>query len=425
MIRDIFGFLKDAILLIFKGGALYWAWLLSLGALFLVGVYFWVQQIIHGLSVTNLTDEVPWGAYIANFTYVVGMIDAAVMVMIPAYLYGMQSMRKIVLLSLNLGLAAVIMALLFVSVDIGAPDKNWHMMPGLGWLRWPGSMLAWDVVVLLGWFIINAFLVAVLLFRRWAGLTHPDEPAPRWWVRTMYWSIFWAVGLHVVTAFLYSWIGARSFWNSAVVAPRFIASAFVAGPAFFVIALYAIRRFTERDIPEDVFLFFKRLLAVTMAINLFLFGSELFVELFSTAFHRAHAVYLFFGLHGHDMLVPFIWTAIGFNVVALVVFVSPLGRQPAWMILACALAVVGVWTEKGMGIVVPGFVPGTLGEMVEYFPSVAEFFICAAIYALGGIVFTILVRVTYPIELGIVRKKGTPVIDTTRSGAAAPAEAVA
>jgi len=415
LVRDFVRFIFDTVPLIFKGNLLYWVWLLGLGAIFGVGVVAYFYQLFEGLVVTNMNDQIVWGAYIANFSFVVGLIDAAVLVMIPAYLYAVEEMKKVLILSLHLAMAAAVMALMFVLVDIGRPDKAWHMAPGLGWLRFPGSMLAWDTMVLNGWLTINALLVTAYVFMVWRGQT----PDPRRWFRIMLFSIVFAVGLHVVTAFLYSWIGARPYWNSAVLAPRFIASAFVAGPAFFVLALLAIRHYARWDVPDSVITMLRRILAVTMTINLFLFGSEFFTEMASTGTHRVHAVYLYFGLHGHDLLVPFIWSAIAMNLVGWVIFLTPsLARRPSVLSLGCILSIVGIWTEKGMGIVVPGFVPGPLGEMTEYIPSAIETVVCAGIWALGGLILTVLVRMTYPVVQGDVVKGSAPAERRVPDGAA-------
>ena len=36
------------------------------------------------------------------------------------------------------------------------------------------------------------------------------------------------------------------------------------------------------------------------------------------------------------------------------------------------LSIVGIWIEKGMGLIVPAFVPTPLGEIVEYVPTLHE-----------------------------------------------------
>ena len=94
----------------------------------------------------------------------------------------------------------------------------------------------------------------------------------------------------------------------------------------------------------------------------------------------AWAQYLFFGSHGHNGLVPWIWTAIAMNLVGTVLFFMPAALERGSIrILACLLCIVGIWIEKGMGLIIPGFIPSTLHEIVEYSPSLIEWKVTAGI----------------------------------------------
>ena len=211
----------------------------------------------------------------------------------------------------------------------------------------------------------------------------------------------WAVALHIVTAFLYVWLSARPFWHSAAHAPRFLTSAFVAGPSFFILSLWAIRRYAGVEVRFEAIETLRRILAVAMVANIFLLLAEVFTELFSTSVHGESMSYLFFGLEGHHMLVPYMWTAQALNFSACVIFVVPrLGRRVPLLLLACAMAVVGVWIEKGMGMVIPGFIPGPLGQIVEYTPSAVEIAVSAGVWALSLAVYTLLIKVGVPMAEG-------------------------
>ena len=50
-----------------------------------------------------------------------------------------------------------------------------------------------------------------------------------------------------MTAFLYSGLAARPFWMTAILAPRFLASAFAAGPALLILLILVLRRTTGYD----------------------------------------------------------------------------------------------------------------------------------------------------------------------------------
>ena len=400
-VRTFFELLHAMLRLATRGPALYWAWLGLLALVVGIGVYAYVLQLRDGFAVTAMTDQVPWGAYIANFTFAVGVIDASVILIIPGLLFDRRELRPLIYLGLFLALAGVVLALLFVVVDIGRPDRAWHLLPAAlgGWLTWPRSMLAWDVVVLNGWLVINAAILLRFFWQRF----HARPLTLTEWRPALLFASVWAVGLHVVTAFLYTWLSARPFWHSAAHVPRFLTSAFVAGPSFFVISLAVIRRFEPVEVTSAALDSLRRILGLAMVCDLFLVAAEAFTDLFSTSAHRVHMQYLYVGLHGHDELVPYIWTALAMNVTACVIFVVPrLGRRTPLLLTACVLAVIGVWVEKGMGMVIPGFVPGPLGNIVEYSPSPVEIAVCAGVWAVGVLVYTLLLKVGIPLARGEV-----------------------
>lgn len=383
-------FLLQALRVATDGGLPFYAWMTALTAVFLVGVNAWAHQTADGLALTAMSDHVSWGMYIGNFTYGVGLAAGAVMMVIPAYLYKDKAMHDVVIVGEILAIAAIVVSLAFVNADLGRIDRIWHLAPVVGRFHWPVSMLTWDVVVLAGYLLINLHVVGYLLYARFLG----RPPDARWYVPFVFLSIVWAVSIHTVTAFLYSGLGGRPFWNTAILAPRFIVSAFVTGPAFIVLALQVVRRLTRFHVGDGPIDTLVGVLRVTVLGNLFLLGSEVFTELYAGGTHTASARYLYFGLHGHHALVPWIWTAIGFNVIAGVLLLSSSTRRQLLRVdVACVLALAGVWIEKGIGLIVPGFVPSSLHELVEYLPNQLEWKVTLGVWALGLMVFTIGLKV--------------------------------
>ncbi len=380
------GFLWRALGVATDGSLAFYVWMILLTAACLVGVNAWAWQVVEGMGVTAMTDHVSWGIYIGNFTYAVGLAAGAVMMVIPAYLYKDKAMHDVVIVGEILAISAIVVAIAFVSVDIGRPDHLWHMFPGLGRFNFPISMLTWDVIVLTGYLLMNLHVVGYLLYMRYLGRS-PDR---RWYVPFVLLSIVWAVSIHTVTAFLYSGLGGRPFWNTAILAPRFIASAFVTGPAFIVLALQIAQRVANAKVDPHAIATLVRILRVTVLVNLFLVGAEVFNEFYTGGSHVAAAQYLYFGLHGHNELVPWIWTAIAFNVTSAVLLLRSSTRTALWRVdLACVLALVGVWVEKGMGLIIPGFVPSTLHEIVPYWPNLVEWKVSVGVWSLGLILFTL------------------------------------
>ncbi|MFO0757718.1 MAG: NrfD/PsrC family molybdoenzyme membrane anchor subunit [Byssovorax sp.] len=383
-----------------KGSREYYLWLAFLMAWIALGVAAYVHQLNVGLSATNMIDQVPWGAYIANFTYLVGMAAAAVMLVIPAYVYHDHALHDVVVLGELLAVAVLTMCLMFVMVDIGRPDRAWHLIPVIGRFNWPISMLSWDVIVLNGYLVLNFYITTYLLYTKFCG----KQPERKKYVPFVFLAIGWAVSIHTVTAFLYSGMGSRPHWNAAILAPRFLASAFAAGPSLMIVALSIIRDKLGFPVKDEALNRLRQIVAVTMLINLFFFFSEIFTELYSFKHHAASMRYLLFGLHGHNKLVPYIWGAIVLDVFAAIVFTTKrLYANKNILRIACGAAVLGVWVEKGMGLVIPGFVPSPLGEVVDYTPSFTEFCVSAAIWATGALIYTLLLKAAVPIELGKLR----------------------
>jgi molybdopterin-containing oxidoreductase family membrane subunit len=390
-------FLWKAARVAVDGGLLFYAWMTALTAVWLVGVNAWTWQLVEGQGVTAMTDHVSWGMYIGNFTYAVGIAAGAVMMVIPAYLYGDEDMHDVVIVGEVLAIAAIAVALSFVNVDLGRVDRIWHMMPIIGRFNWPISMLTWDVVVLSGYALINLHVVGYLLYCRFLGV----QPDKRWYLPFVLLSVVWAVSIHTVTAFLYSGLGGRPFWNTAILAPRFIVSAFVTGPAFIVLALQVLRHIVGFQFGDGAFRTLLAILKVTMLVNLFLLGSELFTLFYTGGAHSASATYLWFGLHGKAALVPWIWTSLALDVFAAIVFLWSRPDRRTWLLLvACAAALLGIWIEKGLGLIVPGFVPSTLHEVVEYLPNQVEWKISLGIWAMGLMIYTVGIKVALAVFSG-------------------------
>jgi molybdopterin-containing oxidoreductase family membrane subunit len=397
-------FTRDGLRAMLRGSPRYRAWLLLLLAIVAVGVYSYALQLRDGLVVTGMSDQVSWGFYIANFAFLVGIAAGAVLLVIPAYVFHRADVKTVVLLGEGLAVAAVIGAMLFVTVDLGRPDRFWHLIPMIGNLNFPTSMLAWDVLVLTTYLGLNLAIPLYVHYCHYQG----REPVLRAYFPVVVLSIFVAISIHTVTAFLFSANAARPLWNNALLGPRFIATAFVSGPALIILVLQAIRRWTAYPVPQSVLDMLALIMTFALQISLFFVGAELFTDFYNETAHAASMRYLYFGLEGLGALRPWIWTALALNVIAVVILsIHALRRRTLTLNIACVLAFVGIWIEKGMGLVVPGFIPTPLGEVFEYTPTWVELGVTLGIWALCALIFTLLARASIAIELGEVGSRRT------------------
>jgi Ni/Fe-hydrogenase subunit HybB-like protein len=390
-------FFKKTVNMVFFGTKVYYLWCAFLLTIIGVGVSFYLRQLDAGLIVTNMRDQVSWGLYIGNFTYLVGVAAAAVLLVIPAYIYHFDPIKEIVVLGELLAASAIIMALMFVLADLGRPDRFWHILPFIGILSFPNSLLAWDVLVLNGYLVLNTIVPIYILVKSYFG----KEPSKKFVIPLVLLSIPWAVGIHTVTAFLYNGLAARPFWNASILAPRFLASAFCSGPAMAMIIFQILRKTAGMKIKNEALFKLAELMAYAMFINLFLLGAEIFKEYYSGTIHLAPMEYLIEGLHGHHTLVPWIWSAFFMNVTAFLIFLIPKTRENLVTLnIGSLFIIVGVWIEKGMGLIVPGFIPDPLGEIYDYLPNIAEVSISLGIWAFGLLIFTLFMRIAIPIQRG-------------------------
>ncbi|MFZ7127108.1 MAG: sulfate reduction electron transfer complex DsrMKJOP subunit DsrP [Desulfobacterales bacterium] len=373
-----------------KGSKKYYAWLVALLGLIGVGFGVYLWQLQFGLGITGLSRDVSWGFYIAQLTYMVGVAAGGVMVVLPYYLHDYKAFGRITVLGEFLAIAALVVCLLSVVVDLGQPYRILNV-----WIHFsPRSVLFWDTIVLNGYLFLNLVVGWNVLQAERNGTHYPQ------WVKPLiYISIPWAISIHTVTAFLYCGLPGRGFWLTAILAPRFLASAFAAGPSLLILLCLLIRRVSDFDPGREQIQSLAKIVTYAIIANLFFFGCELFVAFYSQIpEHMTHIQYLFTGLHGHGILVPWMWSSMILMVVAMVMLLIPACRRNEGVLaIACALLFIGTWIDKGLGLISAGFVPNPLHEVNEYFPTFPEVLITIGVYAIGALVLTIF----YKMAIGV------------------------
>ncbi|MCH8842039.1 MAG: polysulfide reductase NrfD [SAR324 cluster bacterium] len=394
-------FCRDCLKLVFRGGRSYWIWNGGLLFMAIAGLGGYTHQLIEGLAVTHMSDQVNWGLYISNFIFMGGVSAASLVLVVAAFLYRQPEAAQSVTLGLGIAIAAAVMCGLFITVDLGRPDRLWHIVPFLGELSFPYSMLAWDAVVLNTYIPFTLGLAIYILFLKYNN----REPATRGALFVLgNAAILFAISMLTVEAFLLSGHVARPLWNTAVLVPRFVVAAFAASSAIIILVLRLLDRFTERKEKSAEIGILVGVLKVAVLINLFLIAVEFFTHFYHPTDHSASAIYLYFGLDGRTMLVPWTWTSLAFGVIAVIILFNPrLRGRRAWLNLACVLTVMEIWIEKSMGLLIPGFIPTPLGEIFEYLPSPIEILVSLGVLAIGMLIFTLIAKIAIHIELGHTR----------------------
>jgi Ni/Fe-hydrogenase subunit HybB-like protein len=373
------------------GSRRYWIWVFALCVVIGAGFLAYLRQLEYGLGITGLSRDVTWGLYIAQFTFLVGIAASAVTVVLPYYLHDYRAFGKITILGEFLAIAAVAMCMLFIFADMGQPTRvaNVLLHPA------PGSMMFWDMIALTGYFFLNAAIALITL-----SAERKSVPPPVWIRSVILTSIPWAISIHTVTAFLYNGLPGRSFWLTAILAPRFLASAFAAGPALLILLCLIMRRLTSFDAGREPIQRLALIVTYAMIIHMFFILMEVFTVFYSgIPEHMEHFEYLFVGLNGHASLVPWMWASSLLGIVGVALLLVPHTRKSEKALVpACLAVILSLWIDKGIGLIMGGFVPSPLRSVAEYVPTLPEIAIALGIWAVGFLMVTVFYKITLSVR---------------------------
>lgn len=398
-------FITDYVQYVLKGGTKFYAWMGSLGVLILGMLYVFYLQNTDGLIVTGMTSQIHDGLYFANLVFLVGVAAGAVTIVFPAYGYHHEGMHKVAVLGEMLAITAVIMVMMFVFAHMGRPDRLWHMVPPWGIYSF-SSMLGWDVMVLNGYLILNIVCGFYYLWCKYTG----NPINKKWFIPVVWIAIVWALSIHTVTAFLISTMPSRPMWHHSMMPIRFITTAFAAGPALIILIFLIIRNNTKFWVDDSAIKLLTTIVTWCLGLAIFLTFSEVVVELYARTEHANGLFYLMFGLHGLTKLVPYFWSSVVLMIGAFILFLTPSFRNDFKKLpIACVMAFAGIWIEKGMGLIVPGFIPTPIGEVTEYYPTFVEVLLTLGIWAFGFFILTILLKGAIGILLGEIKYGGQAV----------------
>jgi len=378
------------------GNRKYWTWIFCLLIVIGLGFFTYLRQLGYGLGITGMSRDVTWGLYIAQFTFFVGVAASAVMVVLPYYLHNYKAFGKITILGEFLAISAVIMCMLFIFVDMGQPARVFNMVL----YPTPSSPMFWDFISLGGYLLLNAVIALITLSAEQKGIA-----PPKWIKPVIILSIPWAVSIHTVTAFLYSGLPGRSFWLTAILAPRFLASAFASGPSLLILLCLAIRKLTRYDVGKEAVQKLAVIVTYGMILNIFFLLMEVFTAFYSRIpAHMEHFQYLFVGLEGHDALVPWMWTSAVLALISLALLIVPRTRKNEKILpVTCGIVFLSLWIDKGLGLIVGGFIPSPLGVVAEYTPTFPEISITLGIWALGFLMITVFYKIALSVREGFAR----------------------
>ena len=374
------------------GNQKYWGWLIFLLILMGIGFACYLYQFKVGLKITGMSRDVSWGFYIGQLTYFVGVAAGGVMVVLPYYLHDYKAFGRITILGEFLAVASVVMCGLFVMVDLGNLPRMINIMiyPN------PTSILFWDMIVLNVYMLLNIVIGWNVLSAERKGI-----PYQKWVKVLIYISIPWAFSIHTVTAFLYAGIPGRHFWLTAIMAARFLSSAFASGPALLILLCLIVRKVSKFDPGKEQIRTLGGIVTYAFILNMFFLLLEVFTAFYSQIPGHMHSfIYLFSGLEGHgSVLAPWMWASVAFAVVALVLLIVPATRRREDILaVGCAAVIVSTWIDKGFGLVIGGFIPNPFDRVFEYWPTVPEVLISVGVWATGFFILSVLYKIVVSVK---------------------------
>ncbi len=373
------------------GGKGYWIWIIFLAAGVGAGLWAYLYQLHEGLWLTGMSRNVSWGFYISQFTFLVGVAASVLMVVLPLYLHDFKAFAPITALAQFLTVGTLAMSLLFIFSDVGMPMRilNVPLNPT------PGSMLFYDTIFLPGFMLLNLVIGWTAV-----GAEKRETPLPGWIKGLIYVSFPWAIIMHTVTAFIYAGTPGRGFWMTAIMAPRFLTTAFAAGTALLIIISMVLKTLTRFDAGEKALSKLVTLLLYSLIIDAFFLAVEYFTAFYShvPAYSETFR-YLFFGIDGNNAFVPWFWS-MNLTLLAAILLLAIPGVRASRSRLAAAsiIALAGLWIDKGFLLVPAAFIPNVFGRIMEYPPSWVELTVSFGIYCLGTLMITAFYKVAIVVK---------------------------
>lgn len=367
-----------------KGSKRYYGWIAFLLVLIGIGSMAYLNQLMVGMKITGMSRDVSWGFYISQFTYLVGLAASGVMIVLPNYFHSYKTNKHMVIFGEFMAIAACIMCMLFIAVDVGQPTRMLNVMLH----PTPNSILFWDMTVLIGYLSLNLLVGWTCLQADRANLPHP-----KWLKPFIYVSILWAFSIHTVTAFLYQGLPGRHYWLTAILAARFLASAFCSGPAILLLVMMVTEKFTTFKMAKNALTTLVKIIMYAMCVNMFFFLLEIFTSFYSNIPGHMHPILYLFE-HAPTGLVALMWTFIAFATISITMLVTPRFRNNLKLLpYTLVILVIATWIDKGLGLLIGGFNPTPFETFSTYWPTGKELLVSMMVYSIGALIVTVLFKI--------------------------------
>ncbi len=383
-------------------------WVAILLFLCAAGGYFIIERLVVGLETTNLSSITPWGAWIAFYIFFDGLSAGSYLLSSLIYVFGMHQFERVGKMALFTAVVCMMVALIFVLMDLGRPDRFINAM-----LYWNIlSVLAWEIhfyVVYITLLVVELYIamredlvrlrpsstirgkIARLLTFKNSTINRETKQRDHKWMKILgIIGIPLAIlGVHGGTGALFAVVGARDSWNSGVFPIIFVVSAMVSGTAL-LLSIYIIKtKIAKQPIDLTMVTSLGKMMIAFLFIDLLLQFYEYLVGVYGLTSASLQSLAI-------QMGGPYSWSfwgvqmGLGALVPIFLIFYKKTGNNVNWILTAAVLVVIGIIGVR-FNIVVPSQIVPVFDGMPagDYYPSLNEWMVSVGIAAIGLLMFTI------------------------------------
>ena len=401
------------------------AWLAFLAIILLGGLVAGIFVFWKGLSITNLTDLVPWGLWITIDLSSIALAAGAFSLCAAVHLFGLKRYEPIARTATFVGLIGYTMAMLALVLDIGRPDRFWKAL-----VYWNTHSLLWEITIAIMLYTTVLVFETMPIFAgfEWLRQSFPKIAAKMESIHH-YAPVLAITGLGLSSMHqsslgaAYGIIKGRPFWFKPEMSVLFMLSAIVGGIALTLFASMLSSRLTPKAKINDALIERASRFVGWMLIGYFYFRAwDALSMSYSYDPGRSEGLNLMtkgplaFNFWVMEMLL-------GMIMPMILLLYTPTRMNRFWRMVALFLVAAGVVVYRwdinisGLLIVMP-YVPGQAIAYTSYRPSIIEILTGSAIIAYGLAVFSLGVKYLRVVDHSLIEQTHKTV--TERTGEAVP-----
>jgi len=352
----------------------------------LTGLYvFW-----KGLGITNLTDLVPLGLWIAMDLACIALAAGAFSLCTAVYLFGLKRYQPIARTATFVGLIGYTMAMFALILDIGRPERFWK-----SFVYWNVHSVLWEVTMCVMLYFTVLVMESLPILANFQWLRDKFPRITRMMANTHHYApVLAIIGLGLSSLHqsslgaMYGVLKAHPFWFKPEMSVLFMLSAIIGGIATTLFVTMLAARLTNKARVNDLLV--ER---VSQFVSYLLIGYLYFRawDVLATTYTYDPGRTEGLALITKGSLSFNFWIIemlLGMIVPLILLLYKPTRVNQFWRMLALFLTAMGVvafrWEVNLSGfLIVMPYIPGAEIAYTSYTPSLVELVTGAGILAFG------------------------------------------